>query len=111
MAQVPSQERLVKDVRRVLEHPFWIPELVNNEVYSRLHDDHDGEFTGRVSVVFSPDSDAWIFIDKIDGLRFRTYSGGGASLRVRNALIILALAIKLDNEEHPIVTPEKIPEP
>jgi hypothetical protein len=84
--------------------------LVCNEPYSRLHDDHDGEFTGKISVVFSPDSDAWVYIDKRDGLRFRTYSGGGASLRVRNALIILALAIKLDNEEHPIEIPEKIPD-
>lgn len=34
-------------------------------------------------------------------LMFRSYDGGGKSQRVRNALMILALAIKLDNEEYP----------
>lgn len=32
-------------------------------------------------------------------LRYRNYAGGGQSLRVHKALMILALAIKMDNEE------------
>ena len=50
------------------------------------------------------DSDILITTDKHHGpaMRFRMpIVGGGQSPRVRNALMILALAIKLDNEEHP----------
>ena len=100
----PSQERLVKDVRRVLEHPFCIPDLTGEKPYIRLHDDHDGTYQGRIIVSISRDSDVWIKIDPshdLSSLRFRSYSGGGKSQRVRSALLILALAIKLDNEEHP----------
>lgn len=37
---------------------------------------------------------------------FCTYSGGGKSSRVREALLNLALAIKLDNDEDPSRRPE-----
>lgn len=95
-------ERLLKDVRRVLENPFWIPELSSEEVYTRIHDDHDGTFEGKISIGFSHDGDAWIYVDKAhSSLRFRTFFGGGMSERVRNALMILAYAIKLDNEKKP----------
>ena len=57
------------------------------------------EMGSGVSVVFSPDGDAWVTTDP-RGCRFRTYAGGGTSLRVRNALLMLAMAIKLDNEKH-----------
>ena len=99
----PSAERLIKDARRVLKHPFWIPELKVGETFERIHDDHDGKFTGRLIVEFSPDGDAWVTTDGHHGppLRFRGFIGGGYSQRVRNALMILALAIKLDNEKKP----------
>jgi len=42
-------------------------------------------------------------------LRFRNTFGGGNSERVRIALMILALAIKLDNEERPQYKPEGDP--
>jgi hypothetical protein len=99
-----SQERLVKDTRRVLENPFWIPDLTTQECYSRLHDDHDGTCTGTINVKFSEDGDAWLSViaeHNGQSLRFRSLFGGGMSQRVRNALMILALAIKLDNEEKP----------
>jgi hypothetical protein len=104
MAKEPSQERLIKDIRRILNNPFWIPEIKQNEIYTRLHDDHDGTFLGSLIVLFNSLGDAFIGIDLLpfQSLRYRTSSGGGKSLRVRNALIILALAIKLDNEENPI---------
>lgn len=100
----PSRERLVKDVHRVLKHPFFIPDLTTRQAYIRLHDDHDGTGQGSIIVSFSEDGDAWIEVDPSHDrapLRFRSFFGGGMSLRVRNALMILALAIKLDNEEHP----------
>ena len=48
--------------------------------------------------------DIYIATDRKPGQfsRFRTSGGGGHSLRVRNALMLLALAIKLDNEEDPL---------
>lgn len=110
MSRKISQERLIKDMRRVLENPFWIPDLESKTVYSRLHDDHDGNYTGELGVIFSEDTDAWVYTRSTshgEALRFRTteLGGGGMSSRVRNALIILAYAIKLDNEERPIERP------
>ncbi|MCX6795960.1 MAG: hypothetical protein NTW06_00490 [Candidatus Falkowbacteria bacterium] len=98
-----SLEELMKNVHRVLETPFWIPELSSETIYSRLHDDHDGTLEGRVSIEFNRHGDAWIDIDTRSGpaLRFRTLGGGGRSPRTRNALMLLALAMKLDNEEKP----------
>ncbi len=104
MAQVPSQERLNKDVLRVLNNFFWIPELSAEEAYTRIHDDCDGELDGIIEVAFSDQvGDIGVRTSKSDRgyLRFRDGFGGGMSLRVRNALMILALAIKLDNEERP----------
>ena len=98
-----SQERLIKDTKRVLENPFWIPDLVSGKGYRRLHDDHDGTREGEIEVIFDSQGDAWFMTDKHQGvpLRFREALGGGRSQRVRNALMILAWAIKLDNRDHP----------
>lgn len=79
----PGQDRLVKDAKRVLKHPFWIPELSTNVLYERIHDDDDGTKEGRIMVTIGADGDS------------------GMSPHVRNALMILALAIKMDNEECP----------
>ena len=50
--------------------------------------------------MFTKDGDAWIGIDVRNFLRFRMpLCGGGQSPRTRNALLILAEAIRLDNEE------------
>jgi len=98
-----NQDKVSRDVSRILKKDFWLPGLVVGECYRRLHDDNDGEKEGYVIVGFLPDGDAWITTDKTrgSGLRFRTSFGGGRSLRVRNALLILAEAIRLDNEDHP----------
>ncbi|MFA6306271.1 MAG: hypothetical protein WCV70_00100 [Patescibacteria group bacterium] len=98
MKKEVSIEKLVKDARRVLETPFWMPELSSGESYERLHDDHDGTGEGVLNVTFLPDGDATISIDIRTPLRFRNWLGGGMSLRVRNALMLLAWAIKLDNQ-------------
>jgi len=101
MPKEASVERLLKDARRVLENPFWIPEVETEVAYRRLHDDHDGTREGMLIVTFSPDGDAWVTTDKHHGssLRFRNHFGGGNSPRTRNALMLLALAIKLDEAE------------
>jgi len=90
-----------KDIKKILEEPFWIKTVSPNIGYTRLHDDHDGTFTGSVSVLFDEMGDARMTIDSREPIRFRTWGGGGMSLRVRTALLILAEAIRLDNEERP----------
>ena len=103
-----STEKLIEYARLVLENPFWIPELNDDDYYERLHDDHDETFKGKIIVCFDQFGDIRIGTDKDrHWLRFRNSGGGGMSLRVRNAIMILALAIKLDNEEHPIEEPQK----
>jgi len=99
----PSIERLNKDVRRVLNNPFFVEELEAGVVYERVQDDHDGTREGRIQVMFVPHAGDIVFTtDKHhQAIRFRTFFGGGMSPRVFNALMILAYAIKLDNEEHP----------
>ena len=94
---------LSKKIRKILDKPFWIPEVKPKTEYSRLHDDHDGTKEGCLIVSFEEFGDAFIYTDLHPhiALRFRTLGGGGDSPRVRNALIILAEAIRLDNEDHP----------
>jgi len=95
-----------QEVTRVLlEESFWLSTVKTNVLYQRFEDDSR---LGHIGVAFSPDSDGWIEIfsqpDPDEGtsvFRFRTYFGGGQSLRVRNALMILAEAIRLDNAEKP----------
>lgn len=89
----------------LLEEPFWLSTLQTNVLYQRFEDDSP---RGFISVAFSPDSDGWIEVssrpDPNEGgsvFRFRTEFGGGQSLRVRNALMVLAEAIRLDNAERP----------
>jgi len=98
-----SQERLVGDTKRVIENPFWIPGLETDVSYERIHDDHDGTKEGRIIIQIDKMGDIWFTTDKHHGsaMRFRTSVGGGMSERVRSALMILAYAIKLDNEERP----------
>lgn len=90
----------------LLETPFWPRGLETSLAYQRYEDDAR---KGNITVAFSNDGDGWIQIDsELDpdeklhrSHRFRNYPGGGKSLRVHAALQILAIAIKLDNEETP----------
>jgi hypothetical protein len=90
-----------KDIRKILETPFWPRTLSPVTRYSRVHDDHDGEFKGHISVIIDQQGDVHLSVDTLAPLRFRTEGGGGVSLRVRTALVILAEAIRLDNETRP----------
>lgn len=98
-------EDAAKAVAKLLRSNFWLPTLRPGERYARLQDDHDGLRWGILSVVFSEDADAWIEVD-MNGVevcgqtaRFRTGHGGGQSLRTRQALQILAEAMRLDTLE------------
>jgi hypothetical protein len=92
----------LKQAKRLLSKPEWIDGLETMKVYRRKEDDSPDGF---LSVTIGNDGDAWISVhpDERDGistsLRFRVpFIGGGASPRVRKALLLLAAAIKLDNE-------------
>ena len=89
-------------VHKVLETPFWPEDLQAMKRYFRTHDDCDGERGNGITVTISTDGDAWVETCP-GGCRFRMpMTGGGLSPRVRNALLLLAVAIKLDNQEHTI---------
>lgn len=94
-----------KKIKKILESNFWLETLKTQTTYKRSSDDTDGELIGHnLFVNINPDGDAYLFTDcphPYNSLRFRTYCGGGRSLRVRNALLILAEAIRLDQEEKP----------
>jgi hypothetical protein len=92
-------------VDAILEFPFWLYSLSANNSYTRQSDDTDGEECS-ITVGFSRDGDGWFNVTSrvengVHTHRFRTGFGGGRSLRVRNALLILARAIDLDNKEKP----------
>jgi hypothetical protein len=97
-------EMSVQKIKSLLENLAWPEGLQPRTIYERLHDDTDGEDEGHLRIVIGDDGDAWVSIPDVrpgEGLRFRTYQGGGCSLRTRAALLILAKAIELDNEERP----------
>jgi len=95
-----SLATLVQYIHQILNEYFWLPNLQVSEYYTRQHDDTDGEPSGNLSVEFNSVGDAFVGIDG-KFLRFRTENGGGKSPHTRNALLILAEAIRLDNEERP----------
>jgi hypothetical protein len=93
-------------IEELLSKPFWIPSLKPMEWYNRYEDDSP---LGSLSVVFGEDGDGHISViqDRDPNefkmsMRFRMpMVGGGQSPRVRNALLILAEAIRLDNLDNP----------
>jgi len=94
-----------KTIHEILDECFWPQSLDCNQVYFRTHDDCDGNLVDGLSVTITPDGDAFVkaVAERLYSCRFRMpLSGGGLSPRVRNALLILAMAIKKDNEEFPI---------
>lgn len=104
MAHNPTKPELNKALHDLLEGDYWIDTLSPNESYSRLHDDTDGHTTTdhTLQVYVAQDADLHVFLpNSMESLRFRSYFGGGKSLRVRNALMVLAEAIRRDNEDRP----------
>lgn len=99
-----SDKELNTALDNLLEKDFWISTLAPDQVYTRLQDDRDGH-TGeehQLRVYIAQDADLHVFLPySFESLRFRNYIGGGRSLRVRNALLVLAEAIRRDNESRP----------
>jgi hypothetical protein len=95
-------------IRVILESNFWPESLTPAKSYKRFEDD---SAHGSLTVSFSWNGDGWIDVlsepDPKDfnmTFRFRIPSfmgGGGESPRLRVALLILAEAIRLDNENNP----------
>ena len=90
----------------VLAEPYWVHTLETDRSYTRFEDDTQ---QGHLGVTFSLDGDAWVEVftqaDPKDHnwmFRFRMPGGGGGqSLRTRNALLLLAEAIRQDNIKWP----------
>lgn len=93
----------VRAVLRALMPNYWLQSLDTMRAYTRRHDDTDGkrDHEQDLTVFIGPDGDCWIEAGGGQMLRFRAMSGGGRSLRTRQALMVLAEAIRLDNDEHP----------
>lgn len=98
---------VVKALDFILEDSYWIETIDIGKLYERRHDDIDGkDDRGQylsLSIDSSGNSDIYIIIHsgKYRILRFQHPIGGGKSERVRKALIILAEAIRRDNEKNP----------
>ncbi|MEI6165905.1 MAG: hypothetical protein WCS52_01805 [bacterium] len=94
-----------KDVVRILETPWWPPMLSSDGRYYRPQDDCPPSEGSGIAVSIGCDGDAWVqtYQPMMQSCRYRVpMFGGGMSPRVRQALLILAMAIKLDNEENPV---------
>ena len=97
-----SPKSVEDTIDSLLNNPLSLPQVVERTEYRRSHDDRDGKRGQELIVCCIGD----IFVktyteNQNSALRFRNRGGGGESLRVYNALKILAYAIKCDNEEFP----------
>lgn len=63
--------------------------------FSILHDDYEGNINNKLIINTYKDSIS-IIVNDINGLRFRTKSGGGKCHRVRNILSLICYLIKND---------------
>jgi hypothetical protein len=97
----PVKDKFERAMDALLEGNYWPQSLKVNEPYVRVQDDCDGDLSQVISVQFTQDADAWVATMSYRTLRFRHEFGGGRSPRVRNALLVLAEAIRRDNEERP----------
>jgi hypothetical protein len=91
--------------------PYWPAGLKQDESYRILCDDKGRNGTSWLKVYLAPDGDAHcVMMDWEDApggqptpfpsIRIRTFMGGGRNHRTHQALLWLAQAIRLDNEEN-----------
>lgn len=106
--KIVNRQNVMQVVEELLDFPFWPEGLESMMPYRVQTDDTDGNPAyGWLSVVIGPDGDAHLSVTATDLLpdeiRFRTFAGGGSHLRVRNASLLLAVAIKkdMDGEGNP----------
>lgn len=87
-------------IRELLESPVFPESLNGLDFFQVRTDDADGnQVIDMLTVEIAGDSDVHLHIINGGTCRFRTLAGGGKHLRVRQALLILAEAIRLDTEE------------
>jgi len=102
--RIVTSDNVEQVIKELLDLPFWPPGINTDEIYRAQTDDTDGKPEyGWLMVQFSCDGDAWVSQSATergmpDDIRFRMPCGGGRHLRVRNAICILAMAMKLDME-------------
>lgn len=98
---IVTDENFMQVIDELLDLPFWPEDLNDGEIYQVQTDDTDGspEY-GWLMAQFTCDGDLHLRLTCDRGIphdfRLRTYAGGGSHLRVRNAGLILAYAMKLD---------------
>ncbi len=68
------------------------PEISEKE-YSIIHDDNGGNLHETLNLSFDSEG-VYLSVQALDGLRFRTYFGGGKRHRVRNAIMMICYLIK-----------------
>lgn len=100
--RVPSELALSRSLNTVLETVWWPTSLQPDQALRRTHDDCDGDLSQALCVYLARDMDVHVMVEgEAPALRFRAPFGGGMSPRVRNALLVLAEAIRRDNEADP----------
>ena len=104
---MPAKKKLIpkgqesQAIKELLEGDYRLPTLTGKDAFSVQTDDTDGDPTvDWLSVYIAPDSDVHVQIINGCSCRFRMpMIGGGRHKRVRNALLILAEAIRAEAEE------------
>lgn len=92
-----------EEIKKLLEEHFWIEGIESGVLYQTEDDDSPPSEIALLQVIFSQDGDAWVTKlteSQMKSIRKRTGIGGGRDMRTRTALMILAYAMKLDNEEN-----------
>lgn len=94
LVPLPEVEKVFLDLLHVVPWPVG---LKTQYAYEDVSED-DAQVS--LTIGLSPDGDAWISVGEMyEAYRFRTSAGGGMSVAVRNALVIMAEAIRRHAEE------------
>lgn len=96
--------KYIDEIRKNIDWQRLYTEIGEHMHGSRYEDDSP---LGQIIVTIGNDCDAWIGFcpdpDEIrqNSFRFRVKVGGGESLRIRDMLCLVLLAIQAENEDHP----------
>lgn len=97
---VPARAAVSNAMDTLLESMYWPATLAVGQCHTRIHDDNDGRADAEhaLSIILAADGDVHVIAGAGQPLRFRCALGGGMSPRVRAALLVLAEAVRRDNE-------------
>jgi len=101
----PSHAQVTRAMDLLLEGIYFPESLRGMDGVGRIEDDNDGDPTRSIAILFGHDGDLHVGTRLGEFRRFRTQAGGGVSPRVYNALLVLAEAMRRDNEEFPCGNP------